>query len=109
MAADDEWPAVVKNLSYPKKIWRRMSRILSREGAAPQVSGLFFKAVVQAVLLFRLETWVVNPCMVKALGGFQTQVVERLMGRLPQRTPDGKWRYTSAATAGEEEGFLTMH
>ena len=30
--------------------------ILSREVATPRVSGLFFKAVIQAVLLFRAET-----------------------------------------------------
>ena len=57
-AADDDWPVVVKNLSRARKVWSRMSRILSREGAAPRVSGFFFKAVVQAVLLFGAETWV---------------------------------------------------
>ena len=40
-----------------------MSRILSREGAKPRVFGFFFKAVVQAVLIFGLETWVVTPGM----------------------------------------------
>ena len=30
----------------------RMTRILGREGADPRISGLFFKVVVQAVLLF---------------------------------------------------------
>ena len=48
-----------------------MMRILSREGAEPRVSVFFFKAVVQAVLLFGEETWVVTPCMVIFLGGFQ--------------------------------------
>ena len=47
------------------------------------MSGLFFKDVVQAVLLFGVETWVITPRMVKALGGFQTQVVRRLTVRLP--------------------------
>ena len=37
--------------------------ILSREGAAPQVFGLFFNAMVQTVLLFGLETWVVTSRM----------------------------------------------
>ena len=46
-----------------------MTRIISKEGAAPRVSGLFFKAVVQALLLFGLETWLVTPCMGRALGG----------------------------------------
>ena len=67
--ADDDWAEVVNNLSWARAVWRRMTRILSREGAAPQVSGLFFKALVQAVLLFVSEAWVVTPRMGKAWGG----------------------------------------
>ena len=58
LALDNNWPAVVKNLSRARMVWRRMLRILSREGAAPWVFGLFLNAVVQAVLLFRSDTWV---------------------------------------------------
>ena len=85
-----------------------MLRILSREGAAPQVSRFIFKAVVQAVLLFGADTCVVTPRMIKAMGGFQTQVAIRLTGRLLRRTPDGRWRYTSAAAAREEAVSLMM-
>ena len=55
-AAENDWPAVVNNLSRARGVWRSMTRILSREGAQPRVSGFFFKAVVQAVLLFGSET-----------------------------------------------------
>ena len=48
-----------------------MTQILSREGAALQVSGFFFKVVVQVVQLFVSETWVVTPRMGKALGVFR--------------------------------------
>ena len=89
-AADVNWPAVVKNLAQERKVWIRMSHILRREGAAPRVSIYIFKAVVQAVLIFGSETWVVTPHMVKALGGFQTQVARLLTGRLLWRTPDGR-------------------
>ena len=65
---------MVRNLARPKTVWRRMSQILSREGVTPQVSGLFFKVVIQAVVLFGADAWVVTPRMVTALGGFQTQV-----------------------------------
>ena len=105
--ADDNWMAVVKKLARARKVWIRTLRILSREGAAPRVSGFFFKDVVQAVPLFRADTWVVTPRMGKALGGFQTQVARRLMGWLLRRTRDRKWTYTSAATAQEEAGLLT--
>ena len=69
-AADDDYPEVVRNLFLAREVWRRMTRILIREGAALRVSG-FFKAVVQAVMLFKSETWVVTPRTGKALGGFR--------------------------------------
>ena len=52
-----------------------MSHILSREGATPRVSGFFFKAVIQAVIIFVAETLAITPRMGTALGGFQTQVL----------------------------------
>ena len=51
-AGDDDWFAVVGNLRKARKSWGRLSRILSPEGADPKVSGNFYKAVAQAVLLF---------------------------------------------------------
>ena len=74
LAADNAWPAVVNYLSWARTFWRRMLLILSRDGAAPRLSGFFFKALVQAVLLFGLETWVATPCTGKGLGKFQAQV-----------------------------------
>ena len=74
LAADNNWPALVKNLSLARTVWSRMLRILSREGAAPRVSGFFLNAVIQAVLLFRSDTWVGDyPRMGKALGGVSVQ------------------------------------
>ena len=53
---DDDWAEVAGNLSKSRKSWVRMTLILRREGADPKVSGLFFNAVVQAVLIFGAET-----------------------------------------------------
>ena len=50
---DDEWPEETCNL---QKARNSLGWILSREGAYPKVSGHFFKAVVQAVLMFGAET-----------------------------------------------------
>ena len=54
--ADDDWPAVVGKLRKVRMIWERLARILGQEGSNPRVSGIFFKAVVQALLLFRSDT-----------------------------------------------------
>ena len=82
-----------------------MLRILIREGERPQVSGFFFKSVFQSVLLFGAETWVVTPHTGRALGGFQDHVVRGLTGRIPRKSLDGRWEYTSSEAAIEEAGF----
>ena len=64
--------------------------------------------MVQAVLLFGVETWVVTHRMGKNLGGFQNQVTRGMTGRLPRMTLDGRWIYTSAAAARAEAIFLKM-
>ena len=60
---DDDWPSVAGNMGKAKKSWGRLQGILSRVGATKQVSGKMFKAVVQQVLLFGAEMWVVSPRM----------------------------------------------
>ena len=73
LAADNNWPAVVKILSRSWTFWRRILRILSREEVAPRVSGFFLNSVVQALLLFGSDTWMVTPHMGKSLGGFSSR------------------------------------
>ena len=47
----------------------------------PRVSGLFFKAMIKAVLVLVEETWVVTSCMGKSLEG---------VSELGGKTSDGK-------------------
>ena len=51
-------------------MWKRTTRILIREGAEMRVSTFLLKYMVQVVLLFDAETWVVTPRMGRVLGGF---------------------------------------
>ena len=90
-AFDDDWPAVVRNIRKARKIWTRLSRILLREGVNIGLSGMFCKAVVQALLLLGEEMWVMNPHMGRALGGFQHRVARQITERQPQRLVDGIW------------------
>ena len=78
LAADDNWPAVIRIMAKARAVWRNMINILSKEGARPWVHKCFFKSVVQSVLLFCAETWVVNPRMGRVLGSFQDQVARQL-------------------------------
>ena len=53
MALDKDWTAAVGNRWKSRKIWEQLLKILGKEGAKPRVSGILFKAVMQAVLIFR--------------------------------------------------------
>ena len=71
------------NLGKARKSWGQLQRILSRGGANKRVSGNFFKAVVQQVLLFGAEAWVVTPIMERALNDFMHGAARRITGRQP--------------------------
>ena len=107
-ASDNDWLAVVGNTRKNRKSWVCLTRILRREGAIPRVSGMFFKAVVQAVLLFGSETWVMTPCMGRTLGGVQHRVARRITGRQPKRQVGGSWEYPPLEAAMQEAGFEEM-
>ena len=66
-----------------------MSRILGREGVNSWISGNFLKAVIQEVILFGLETWLVTPQVFRILGGVHHSVYHCYMGKQTWRLPDG--------------------
>ena len=51
-------------------------------------------AVVQAVLLFGSETWVLTPRLDKSLEVFNHWAVRRMVGMGPKRQWGGTWVYT---------------
>ena len=66
------------------------------------MSGFFFKSVVQLVLLFGAETWLVTHCMGQVLG---VSSARQLTGQLMWRRAEGNWEYTLAETAIAEVGL----
>ena len=107
-AGYDDWPAVAGNLVKARNSWGRLARILIREGADMRVMGTFFKAVVQQVLLFREEMWVLTPRIERALESFMHGAARRITGRKPRRGWGGKWYYTSLREAMREAGFVDI-
>ena len=69
-------------------------KILGREGLDRRTVGMFYVAVVQAVIIFESETWVLTPRLEKALEGFHHRVVRRMRGMVPKCQRDGTWVYT---------------
>ena len=66
-----------------------MVKILGREGAEKRTAGKLYVVVVQAVLLFGAETWVVTPRLEKALEGFHHRAVRSMSGMVHVLQLDG--------------------
>ncbi len=67
---DNDTQAMRANLAKARGCWARVSRVLRAENALPKVCGVFYKATIQAVLLFRSETWNLPPSGLACLEGF---------------------------------------
>ena len=69
--------------------------------------GKLCVTVVQAVLFFGYETWVVTPRLDKALAGFHHRVVRRMAGMGPKCQFNRTWVYppigAALVTVGPEE------
>ena len=105
MASNEYCLAAVGNLRKARKIWSHMSIILVNEGVNPRVPGMFFKTLMQTVLIFWAEMWAMTPRVVRALGVFQHRVARRITGRHPRRLLDGVWEYPPLDMAIQEAGF----
>ena len=61
--------------------------------------------MVQQVLMFGAETWVVTPRIERVLNSFMHGAAIRITGRQPWRGWDGKWFYPSLEGAMKEACF----
>ena len=111
MALDDvDTQAIQANMKKARKSWKLLSRLLRAEGASPRVSGMFYKAVVMAILLFSSETWNLTPTALKRLEGFHIRHAYRMAKvNKPRRNPHtGVWTYPASADVLEEVGLHTI-
>ena len=103
---DDDTQAVRSNLRKARKVWGRISRVLRAENASARVCGKFYKATVQAVLLFGSETWNLTPPLLKSLEGFHLRAAWRMTHvHKPRRNPDRSWTYPATEDVMEEAGL----
>ena len=74
----------------------------------PKVCGVFYKATIQAVLLFGSETWNLAPSGLACLEGFHLWAAWQMSGRGPKKLPDGTWRYPNSEAVLREVGLQTI-
>ncbi len=82
--------------------------MLQAENASSRMSGMFYKATVQAVLLHGSEMWCLSSSSVKRLEGFHICAAGQMTGNRPKRNEDGSWTYPCLADVLEAAGLKTI-
>ncbi len=82
--------------------------MLRAENATPKTCGMFYKATVQAVLLYGSETWSLSPSSMKRLEGFHICAAWRMSGKRPERNVDGSWMYPRSKEVLEAVGMKSI-
>ena len=89
---DNDVPAMRRNLKRARGQWKRISVILAKEEIPAPVAGMFYQAVVGAVLLYGSESWNLPPSAKRTLEGFHVEAARRLTGMRPVKR-GGTWVY----------------
>jgi hypothetical protein len=90
---DSDTPAVSARLALARAKWGRMSKVLSTQTASPRVMGKFYTAVLQAILLYGCESWVIPKRTLQRLDAFHHRCARHIAHRHIRRHPDGTWAH----------------
>ncbi len=82
--------------------------MLRAENADARTCRMFYKATVQAVLLYKSETWTLSPTRVTQLEGFHIRAAWQMSGLQPEKKPNGSWSYPCLKDVLEAAGLHTI-
>ncbi len=105
---DADNQAMRSNLKKAQGCWAWVSCVLRAENATPKTCGMFYKATVQAVLLYGSETWSLSPSSMKHLEGFHICTAWRMSGKRPEQNVNGSWTYPCLEEVLEAVGMKSI-
>eukprot|EP00957_Ditylum_brightwellii_P181368 13815834-Ditylum_brightwellii.AAC.1 len=105
---DTDSRAIHSNMRKAQGVWARVSRVLGGENASPRVCGTFYRATVQAVLLYGSESWNITLTAMRMLEGFHAKAAWQMATvNRPERQLDDTWVYPATEDVLEEVGLQT--
>ena len=105
---DDDWLAVHTNLSCARKRWSTLSRILSAEGASPTIMATFYKSIIQSLLLYGSETWVLSLQLLKSLSGFHHHCIRMFTRTFITTLTNGRWSYPTTSGLLDKDKIYSL-
>ncbi len=75
---DDDIQAIRAQMRKTRATWARVGQVLRAENVPPRIAAKFYKAVIQAVLLYGSEMWVLSMAALASLEGFHIRAAYRM-------------------------------
>ena len=69
---------------------------------------MFYKATVQAIVLYGSESWNLTTTALKCLEGFHLRAARRMAGKMPVRNASGTWTYPASEEVLKKAGLYGM-
>jgi hypothetical protein len=105
---DSDCAAVENNLQKARMKWGRISRLLTREGTYPKAMATFYKAIVQSVLLYGAESWVINKEVERRLQSFHHCCARYIAREHIQQDENGNWTSPPSDRILKKVGLCTI-
>jgi gamma-glutamyl phosphate reductase len=86
---DNDWPAINHNIKRVSITWGIIGKVLSTEREDMKAMTSVYRAVVQAVLPYGAESWVVKSTMEQKLEAFHHRCARYITRKHIQENPDG--------------------
>jgi len=105
---DKDGATISRSISRARGKWAKLGRLLTRVGANPMAMGIFHKVIVQTVLLYGSESWVISKDQMRQLRSFHQRCPRYITRRHIRENPDGTWTHPPSQEVLEEAGLLPI-
>jgi hypothetical protein len=106
---NDDAQAIRQQLRKARGVWAQVGQVLRGENVTPRVAAKFYKAVVQAILLYGSETWNLAASALARLEGFHIRTAYKMaQDHQLRQGANHVWTHPRSADVLEECGMLTI-
>ena len=105
---DTDTAAMDYNLQRAREKWGRIGRILSKKSFDAKSMGTFYKTIIQSVLLYGSETWVISNYMMKTLRSFHRRCARYITGKHIWKDEEDNWHHPDSNEILKLAGLLPI-
>ena len=99
----------VTKMAKARGIWSRVSAVLNGDNTPPKVCGIFYRMVVQSVVLYGSVSWVLNLALLARLEGFHIRAAWRMAREhWSRRGAHMVWEYLCLVDVLEKIGLQSV-